>query len=46
MTKPYGRGDAYCAEKGVQAHGLLLEQREEDCFLKFKRGDAPPAPEG
>ncbi len=37
MTKPYGRGAAFLAKKGVQAHGLLLGLREDDCFLKFDR---------
>ena len=46
MPKPYGRGPLFLAEKGAQAHGLLLGLREDDCFLKFDRRAASPAPEG
>ena len=46
MARPYGRGGAFRAAKGTQAHGLLLGPCEGDEFMKYDRRSPTAATSG
>lgn len=46
MAQPYGRGGAFRAAKGTQAHGLLLGPCEGDEFMKYDRRSPTAATSG